>query len=112
MSESRRVTGGDGSWVFKATSFRTVFLYAGMGLLLVIAIVVLGDEIGHHISAVDTWIASLGPWGVVAFIGLFVLATSLFVPESVLAIMAGALFGMTEGLAAVVAGGIVAASFQ
>jgi len=104
--------GGDDSWVFQGASFRAVLFYAGMGLLLVVAIVVLGGEIGHHIRAIDSWIASLGPWGVLAFIGLFVLATSFFMPETVLSIMAGALFGVMEGLAAVVAAGIAAATVQ
>jgi uncharacterized membrane protein YdjX (TVP38/TMEM64 family) len=104
--------GRDGSWVFKGTSIRTVLLYAGMGLLLVVAIVVLGKEIGHHIRAIDSWIAGFGPLGVLAFIGFFVLATSFFVPETLLSIMAGALFGMMEGLAAVVIGGIAAATVQ
>jgi uncharacterized membrane protein YdjX (TVP38/TMEM64 family) len=102
----------DGAWVFKGASSRTALLYAGMALLLVVALVVVGDEIGHHIRAIDSWIASLGPWGVLAFIGLFVLTTSLFVPETVLAIMAGALFGLGEGLAIVVAGGMAAGTLQ
>jgi hypothetical protein len=50
---------GDGFWAFKGTSFRKVLLYAVMGLLLVVALAILGDTIGHHIRAVDSWIASL-----------------------------------------------------
>jgi uncharacterized membrane protein YdjX (TVP38/TMEM64 family) len=112
LPEPKGSTGGDGVWVFKGSSSRAVLLYAGMGLLLVIALVVVGDEIAHHIRAIDAGIASMGAWGVLAFVGLFVLATSVFMPETVLSIMAGALFGMAEGLAAVVAGGIAAATVQ
>jgi len=83
-----------------------------MALLLVVAIAVLGHAVGHHIRAIESWIGSLGPWGVLAFMVLLVLATTLLVPETALAIMAGALFGLGEGLAVVVAGGIVAAALQ
>ena len=48
----------------------------------------------------------------IAFILLFVLATTLLVPETVMAIVAGALFGFDKGLAAVIAGGFVAAALQ
>lgn len=43
------------------------------------------------------WISSLGPWGAILFIALYVAATILFVPGSVLTIGAGALFGVVQG---------------
>lgn len=91
---------------------RTVLTYAAAGFLLVVVIVLAGKDIVRHIDATEAWIANLGPWGVLAFIGLFVVATSLLLPESVLSIMAGALFGLTWGLAAVAAGNLLAASLQ
>jgi uncharacterized membrane protein YdjX (TVP38/TMEM64 family) len=92
--------------------FRTVMSYLAMGLLPVIAIVVVGWEIAHHIDAIELWIANLGYWSVFAFIGLYVLATSLLLPESVIAIIAGALFGLSWGFAAVMAGSLIAATLQ
>jgi uncharacterized membrane protein YdjX (TVP38/TMEM64 family) len=89
-----------------------VLVYLLLGVLLVAAIVFAGEEIGHHIDSIDAWIANLGPWGVLAFIGLFVLATSVLMPDSVLSIMAGALFGLAWGTAAIVAGSLVAAALQ
>ena len=47
-------------------------------------------------SALD-WIAKLGPWGPVIFVGLYVVATVLFVPGSVLTLGAGAVFGVALG---------------
>jgi uncharacterized membrane protein YdjX (TVP38/TMEM64 family) len=47
-----------------------------------------------------------------AFIGLYVLATSFLLPEAMLSIIAGALFGLTGGLAAVIAGSFLAAALQ
>lgn len=43
------------------------------------------------------WVTQLGPWGPLIFIGLYVLATVLFVPGSVLTLGAGAVFGVLWG---------------
>jgi uncharacterized membrane protein YdjX (TVP38/TMEM64 family) len=84
----------------------------GIGVLLVLAIVTLGREITHHIDAIEAWIANLGPWGVLAFIALFVVATSLLIPDTLLCVIAGVLFGIPWGVAAVVAGSLLGASLQ
>lgn len=42
-------------------------------------------------------IAALGPWGPVLFVPLYVIATVLFVPGSVLTLGAGAVFGLARG---------------
>jgi pyruvate/2-oxoglutarate dehydrogenase complex dihydrolipoamide dehydrogenase (E3) component/uncharacterized membrane protein YdjX (TVP38/TMEM64 family) len=47
-------------------------------------------------AALD-WIGKLGPWGPVTFIGLYVVATVLFLPGSVLTLGAGAVFGVAFG---------------
>lgn len=86
--------------------------YLTMGALLLIAVFVLGRGFDRHIGAVELWIANLGPWSLLVFVGLFVLATSLLLPEAVLAVVAGALFGVTWGLAAVLVGNLLAAAIQ
>jgi uncharacterized membrane protein YdjX (TVP38/TMEM64 family) len=43
------------------------------------------------------WVGHLGPWGAVIFIALYVVATVLFVPGSVLTLGAGAVFGVVWG---------------
>src|SRR5882724_7156587 len=43
------------------------------------------------------WIGKLGPWGPVIFVGLYVVATVLFIPGSVLTLGAGAVFGVALG---------------
>lgn len=80
--------------------------------LLVVAIVVLGHEIEHHIAGLESWVGRLGPWGLLAFAGLFALGTSLLVPESVMGVAAGALFGLSWGAAVAVTGGLLAAVVQ
>ena len=47
-------------------------------------------------AALD-WIGKLGPWGPVIFVGLYVVATVLFIPGSVLTLGAGAVFGVALG---------------
>jgi uncharacterized membrane protein YdjX (TVP38/TMEM64 family) len=97
---------------FVRASSRTAIIYMVVGLLVVIAIVAGGREIKHHISAIESFIAKLGPLGVLAFVGLFVLATSFLMPDTVLCIIAGALFGLFRGVAAVLAGSVMAAMIQ
>ena len=91
---------------------RAALPYVAVGLLLIVAIVFGGREIEHHINAIESWITELGPWGVLAFIGLFTLATSLLLPDTVLCIIAGALFGLYWGVAAVLAGSLLAGAMQ
>jgi uncharacterized membrane protein YdjX (TVP38/TMEM64 family) len=91
---------------------RAVLPYLAIGLLMLIAIVVAGRDIDHHINAIESWINNLGPWGVIAFVGLFVIATSFLLPDTVLCIIAGALFGLGWGLAAAVAGSLLAGVLQ
>jgi uncharacterized membrane protein YdjX (TVP38/TMEM64 family) len=86
--------------------------YLLVGLLLIVAIVVGGREIGHHINAIESWITKLGPWGVLAFVGLFTLTTSFLLPDTVLCIIAGALFGLGWGVGAVLAGSVLAGTMQ
>ena len=91
---------------------RAALPYLAAGLLLIVAIIVGGREIEHHINSIESWITKLGPWGVLAFIGLFTLATSLLLPDTVLCIIAGALFGLSWGVAAVLAGSLLAGAMQ
>jgi uncharacterized membrane protein YdjX (TVP38/TMEM64 family) len=91
---------------------RLAMVFLAGAVVLAAGIFFAGEDLAHHINAVEAWIDSLGPSGPVAFVGLLVLATSVFVPESILAIAAGALFGLTQGLLVVLAGNVLAASLQ
>jgi uncharacterized membrane protein YdjX (TVP38/TMEM64 family) len=91
---------------------RSSLPYLAVGLLLVIAIMISGHEIKHHINTIEAWITQLGPWGVIAFTGLFILATSFLLPDTVLCIVAGGLFGIAWGAVTVVIGSLLAAVIQ
>lgn len=43
------------------------------------------------------WVESLGAWGPIAFIGIYNLATVLFLPGSLLTLGGGAIFGLVQG---------------
>lgn len=79
---------------------------------LVAAVLFAGVELERHVGGIETWIMVREPWSSLVFIGVFVVAASLLLPESLLSIMAGALFGMGGGLVAAVAGNLLAASLQ
>ena len=86
--------------------------YVAAVALVGVAVLVLGREVYERFETLEAWIADLGVWGPIVFVPLFVVLTSLFVPDSVLAIIAGALFGLLWGAVAVVVGGLLAASVQ
>jgi uncharacterized membrane protein YdjX (TVP38/TMEM64 family) len=107
LHETRNLAGllGSGRW-------RKGLAYAAIAGMLLLSIALLGDDVVRHIDSIEAWIARLGPWGLLAFIGVYVLATSAMMPESVLSIIAGALFGLAWGLEAVVVGSALAAALQ
>ncbi|NJK39697.1 MAG: TVP38/TMEM64 family protein [Oscillatoriales cyanobacterium RM2_1_1] len=59
-------------------------------------------------NALD-WIANLGPWGPVTFILIYILATILFLPGSLLTLGAGAIFGVAFGSIYVSIGSVIGA---
>ncbi|MFN8422295.1 MAG: VTT domain-containing protein [Anaerolineae bacterium] len=91
---------------------RAILPYLLTAVALLIALVMVGEEIKSHLAAVEAWIARLGPFGVLAFVGLFVVGTSLLLPDTALCFVAGALFGARTGLAAVVVGNVLAGALQ
>ena len=51
-------------------------------------------------AALD-WVGALGPWGPVIFVGIYIVATVVLLPGSVLTLGAGAVFGLVRGVAIV-----------
>jgi uncharacterized membrane protein YdjX (TVP38/TMEM64 family) len=54
-------------------------------------------HIQDWLKAALDWIGKLGPWGPLIFVGIYIVATVLFIPGSVLTLGAGALFGVVLG---------------
>src|SRR5215467_14894694 len=70
-------------------------LYVTAGVALVLALKYF--HVQNLLKAALDWIGKLGPWGPVIFVGLYVVATVLFIPGSVLTLGAGAVFGVVLG---------------
>ena len=70
-------------------------LYATAAVAIVLAVKYL--PVQDLLKEALDWIGRLGPWGPVIFIGLYIVATVLFVPGSVLTLGAGAVFGVALG---------------
>ena len=81
-------------------------------VLVIIVLAVVGHEAELHLQAIEDWIAALGPWGRLAFVGVLVLGTSALLPESVFGLAAGALFGLAWGFGLTLLGNILAAALQ
>ena len=92
------------------------FSWRGVILKSVAALVVAGGifalfhyVLEPYIGPAENAMRQLGIWGPVLYILVFLIATSLFVPESILAIAAGAIFGLWMGLLWVVLAGTLSA---
>jgi uncharacterized membrane protein YdjX (TVP38/TMEM64 family) len=82
-------------------------------LLAAVAVVVVAyyrAPLAGKVVEIENWIGRLGIWGPVVYVGLFILLTSVFFPDSVLTAVAGALFGTLVGTPVVVVGALVTQS--
>ncbi len=61
-------------------------------------------------TALNDWIGGLGAWGPVVLAAIYVVATVLFVPGTILTLAAGALFGLVVGTLTVSVGSTVGAA--
>lgn len=98
--------------LLRRLTWRAALPYLAGGIVLVVAAVVLGREIGRHIAGIESWIAGLGSWGLVAYVALFIVASTFLVPDSLLCILAGALFDLKWGIALSVIGMLISSALQ
>lgn len=79
---------------------RSQQIIKGLAVLGIIAVLIAA---AHYFDAQALlrnalrWIADLGFWGPVLFIGIYILATVLFAPGSILTLGAGVVFGVVAG---------------
>jgi uncharacterized membrane protein YdjX (TVP38/TMEM64 family) len=91
-------------------SWRGVGLKSLGGLLVVAGLFALFHFVLEpYIQPLEEFVRKLGLWAPLLYIAVFVIATTLFVPESILAIAAGAIFGLWMGLVWVVVAGMLSA---
>lgn len=91
---------------------RSILPLALAVVVVIIAVLVVGHEAELHLQAIETWIAELGPWGRLIFVGMVVVGTSLLIPESLFGVVAGALFGLAWGIGLLLVGNLLAAALQ
>ena len=68
-----------------------------IGLIALAFFFLLARVVGGQLPAWASWVESLGAWGPLVFIALYILAILLFVPGSILTLAGGALFGVLLG---------------
>jgi uncharacterized membrane protein YdjX (TVP38/TMEM64 family) len=75
-------------------------------VLLVLAVAI-GPDIGEKVVAMERWIAGHGVWGPVIYIGVVIVLTSMFFPDTALAAAAGVMFGLVTGSVVMIIGSVV-----
>lgn len=92
--------------------WKTIGIRLLVGLSVLAAVVWFGRHAVEEIKTMETWIAGHGVWGRVAFVGMMVVFTSMFVPDTLLAVAAGALFGLAWGTLLTIVGAVATAAFN
>ena len=90
----------------------TVSLYIVIAVLMAFGVFVLGEDIMRHVEDIEHWIKHLGPWAFLIFVVLYAFLSTLFVPDTLLGIAAGTIFGFRLGLLAAVLGSLLGAILQ
>ena len=93
----------------KANGKRTWIRHSVAIAIAIGAAIAIGEYLGPEVLQLKDWIASQGPKGPLIFLVLFVLLSSVFVPDTVFAIIAGALFGILSGTLLMFLGGVLGA---
>lgn len=70
-----------------------------LSLLLVLAVGVRLLGTGERLWGLRQWLTALGPWGVLVFILIYIIAVVAFMPGDLLAMAAGTMFGSIWGVA-------------
>ncbi len=91
----------------KSAWWRPVLLLAVIVAILVLARVF---DIGEKLGALRDWLITLGPWGPLVFLLIYILGVVAALPGAAITIAAGALFGSVLGIILVNIGATVEAS--
>ena len=87
-----------------------ILLRIGLIGLAIALIAIFGKWLGGQLPVFESWIKSLGWWGPLVFLGLFIVLTLLQVPESLLAIAGGVAFGLWAGFCWVILANVCGAA--
>jgi len=84
--------------------WKVLLALAATAVVVATAVAVLGPDIHAHVTEFENWLRTAGWGGPVVFVIAFVALTTVFVPDSVVSIAAGALFGFVGGAIAALVG--------
>lgn len=70
-----------------------------IGLLLLVGVILLARQAGGYIPALASWVEAQGYWGPIIYIGVYAIATVLFIPGALMTLAGGAIFGIVKGTA-------------
>ncbi len=96
----------------RQVNWKTIGLRLLVGAAVLITVVWLGRNAGNEIKAMEGWIAGHGFAGWVVFVVMMIVFTSVFVPDTLLAISAGVLFGLAWGTLLTVIGAVLTAALN
>lgn len=99
----------DNSLNWRKWRWETIGSYALLAVVLVAAILFLGDELEDHVKSFEGWLAGLGPWALVMAVLLYAVCAVVFIPDTLLGLVAGATFGITHGFLVALLGTLLAA---
>jgi len=99
----------DNSLNWRTWRWETIGSYALLAVVLVAAILLLGDELEDHVKSFESWLAGLGPGALVMAVVLYAACAVVFIPDTLLGLAAGATFGFTHGLLVALLGSVLAA---
>ncbi|HYL31061.1 MAG TPA: TVP38/TMEM64 family protein [Gemmatimonadales bacterium] len=79
-------------------------------VLVVAALVAAGRRAAVLVPEFARWVNGLGPWGPIAFVAGYIVASVALVPAALLTLAAGAIFGVFKGVAVAFVGASLGAS--
>ncbi len=80
-----------------------------ISFVFLIAAIWLGRHFGHRLPEVEHWIGAHGRAGWALFILIIIVLTSVYVPDTIFALIAGVVFGVAGGTAIMVTAGVLTA---
>jgi uncharacterized membrane protein YdjX (TVP38/TMEM64 family) len=95
--------------VTTAHSSRSTLIRVALGVVVIVALVLLGRQLSSQLPRLTAAVEGFGVWGPVVFIAAYALACVAFVPASLLTLGAGALFGVVKGTIFVLIGATLGA---
>ena len=95
------------SYLSKQAHWNSIARWLLIGLALLMLFDWFGQDLVEEIEIVEKWIEGHGALGWIVFVAMIVVLTSVFFPISVLAMAAGATFGLVGGTILTFAGALV-----